>query len=234
MAQGGAGGEPAAAGTRVKAVLELFTSQGCSSCPPADALLKTYASRRDVVALTLPVDYWDYLGWKDTFANAKHSLRQKAYAKKRGDGRVYTPQVVVNGQAHVNGGSAADIDRAIAIESAKLEGRRVGVDLRAEGHQLVIGLAGAPEGSDVREANVWLAVVQREAEVPIKSGENRGRTLSYVNVVRELTSIGMWSGTPQTIRIDRESVAQQGADRFAVLVQHGKGGPLLGAAITEP
>jgi hypothetical protein len=97
----------AAAQTAVKSppVLELFTSQGCSSCPAADALFKAYAARRDIVALSMPVDYWDYLGWKDTLGSPKFSRRQRDYAKQRGDGQVYTPQVVVNGRTHVVGSS---------------------------------------------------------------------------------------------------------------------------------
>ena len=104
-------------------VIELFTSQGCSSCPTADALLESYADRPDVVALTLPVDYWDYLGWKDTLASPKFSARQRTYAKARGDGRVYTPQVVINGLQHAVGSSATDIDRAIAVHQAEDRGR---------------------------------------------------------------------------------------------------------------
>lgn len=233
-AQGARQGGEAGGVVQPKAVLELFTSQGCSSCPPADALLKSYVARPDVLALSMPVDYWDYLGWKDTLANAKFSHRQKAYSKFRGDGRVYTPQIVVNGRMHVNGGSAAEIDRAIADEGAKLEKSRVATEIRSENGQLVISIGAAADGSPYKEANVWLACVQREAEVPVRAGENRGRTLVYYNVVREITPIGMWSGAAQTMRIDKDTVAQPGADLYAVLIQHGKGGPLIGAGVTRP
>jgi hypothetical protein len=160
-------------------------------------------------------------------------MRQKIYSKHRGDGRVYTPQVVVNGRSHVNGSSAPDIDRAIDDEGAKLETSRVATDIRSKNGQLVISLGVAPERSPFKEANVWLACVQRQAEVPVRAGENRGRTLTYYNVVRDLTPIGMWSGTPQTIRIAKDTVVQPGAEVYAVIVQHGKGGPLIGAAMTR-
>ena len=228
-AQGGGGAQPAV--TAPKAVLELFTSQGCSSCPPADALLKTYAGRPDVVALTLPVDYWDYLGWKDTLANPKFSQRQRAYAKQRGDGRIYTPQIVVNGTAHVNGASQGEIDRAIAAEAGQLARALVPAFIRADKGQIVIDLAAAPAGSTIREANIWLATIQDEAEIPVRSGENRGKTLKYYNIVRELTPVGMWNGAPMTVRIDREAVAQPGAAQFALIVQNGKAGPIVGAAM---
>ena len=101
------------AGLKPVMVVELFTSQGCSSCPPADVVLNTIAHRKDVIALTLPVDYWDYLGWKDTNASPRFTERQRAYAKSRGDGLIYTPQAVVNGLVHVNGASQHDVEQAI-------------------------------------------------------------------------------------------------------------------------
>ena len=103
-----------------KVVLELFTSQGCSSCPPADALLESYTKRDDVIALSVPVDYWDRLGWKDTFASREFTLRQQEYASARGDGQVYTPQIVVSGSAHVVGSSRSSIDDAIAVAKRTL------------------------------------------------------------------------------------------------------------------
>jgi hypothetical protein len=214
-----------------KAVLELYTSQGCSSCPPADALLGRYAQRDDIVALTLPVDYWDYLGWKDTLADPKFSARQRAYAKTRGDGRIYTPQLVVNGNAHVVGNSAAGIDRAIDASAAKGQ-VRVPITLRAEGAKLVIAL---PDGSGTaaKETTVWLAIVQKEVEVAIRSGENRGRALKYFNVVRELTPIGMWSGKAATFELARDTIRIAGAGSCAVLLQSGKGGEIVGAAMLD-
>lgn len=213
------------------AVLELYTSQGCSSCPPADALLQTYAAKKDIIALTLPVDYWDYLGWKDTLANGKFSARQRAYAKHRGDGRIYTPQLVINGVTHTNGGGAKEIEAAIAAGASQFANSRVPVQVRRENGKLVIETGSAPDASTHKDGNIWLAMIQREAEVAIKTGENRGKSLKYYNVVRELMPVGMWNGQPMTIRLDKDTIAQPGADGCAVLLQHGKAGPILGAAI---
>lgn len=222
------GAQPAAAPP--KAVLELYTSQGCSSCPPADALLKSYVARPDIIALTFPVDYWDYLGWKDTFAKAKFSERQRAYGKQRGDGQIYTPQMVVDGLGHTIGSNANEIDRAIASHATKFTRSRVTVAMRTERGQLLIETGNAPDGSDIKDANIWLALVQAEGEIPVRAGENRGKTLKYYNVVRELTPIGMWSGTAMTIRLDRDTISQPGAESFAVLLQN-KSGQIIGAAM---
>ncbi len=219
-------------GTEVRAVLELFTSQGCSSCPPADALLETYANRKDVIALSLPVDYWDYLGWKDTLASPKFSARQKYYAKERGDGRVYTPQMVVSGLAHVVGSSTASIDTAIAATEAQFKAARVPVNVRVDGKRLVIETGDAPVGARTREATIWMAMVDRASLVKIERGENRGKTVKYVNVVRDLSPIGTWSGKAATIAIDRAAVSEPGNEMCVVLLQVGKAGPIVGAAMT--
>lgn len=213
-----------------KAVLELYTSQGCSSCPPADALMKSYVARPDIIALSFPVDYWDYLGWKDTFGKSKFSERQRTYGRQRGDGQIYTPQMVVDGLAHTIGSNADEIDRAIALNASKFAKSRVPVTMRADQGQLLIEAGNAPDGSDVKDANIWLALIQAEAEIPVRAGENRGKTLKYYNVVRELTPIGMWSGKAMTIRLDRDTVSQPGAESCAVLLQN-KSGQIIGAAM---
>jgi hypothetical protein len=217
-------------GVEVRAVLELFTSQGCSSCPPADALLGKYAARKDVIALSLPVDYWDYLGWKDTLANPKFSARQKHYAKERGDGRVYTPQLVVNGLTHVIGSSAEAIDAAITATAKKLSASRVPVKVRIDGTRLIIETGDAPAGAAVQESTIWLAMVHREFEVKIERGENRGKSIKYVNVVRDLNPIGMWSGKATTHTLSREAVSAPGNGLCVVLLQSGKAGAIIGAA----
>ena len=217
--------------THLKAVLELYTSQGCNSCPPADALLQTYIQRDDVMALTLPVDYWDYIGWKDTFASPKFSARQRAYAKVRGDGRVYTPQVVINGLSHVVGSSQRDIDRAIADTGGQVAKVRVPVTLRLEGARLVVETGEVTGEAAQKDATIWLAAIQPEGEVAIRAGENRGRTLKYYNIVRELVPVGMWSGKAARFEVSREALKVPGAERCAVLVQSGSAGPILGAAM---
>jgi hypothetical protein len=214
-------------------VVELFTSQGCSSCPTADALFETYAARPDLVALTFPVDYWDYLGWKDTLASPKFSARQRAYAKARGDGRVYTPQVVVNGLTHVVGSNASDIDTAIAFTKPQIDPVRVGVRLTSKNEHLVINLDGAPDPAKAGEATIWLALIQRKAEVKIKRGENTGRTVVYHNVVREWMPVGMWNGQAATIKLAHHAVKQSGVDGCAIVVQHGDAGQIIGAAMLD-
>ena len=223
--------QPSSGPVQPTAVLELFTSQGCSSCPAADALMKTYTNRSDVIALSFAVDYWDYLGWKDTLASPKFSARQRMYAKQRGDGRIYTPQMVINGQTHALGSSAADIDQTIAASAAQFARSRIPLVVRTEAGQLVIEAGEATDGSAARDANIWLALIQREVEIPVKAGENRGRTITYYNVVRELTPVGMWSGKAITVRLDREAIALPGAASCAVLLQSGKAGPIIGAAM---
>lgn len=218
--------------TSVKAVIELYTSQGCNSCPPADALLGLYAKRDDVVALTLPVDYWDYLGWKDTFASPKFTARQRAYAKERGDGRIYTPQIVVNGITHVVGRSAADIDRAIAETSGRFSAGRVPVTTRIDGDRLVIETGDANSGATTpRSATIWLAVLQKEADVPVRSGENHGKTLKYFNIVRDLTAVGMWKGKSERFELARDAIKFPDTQSGAVIIQSGTAGPIIGAAM---
>jgi hypothetical protein len=224
------GNKPAPDGTRIRAVLELFTSQGCSSCPAADALLGKYAAHKDVIALSLPVDYWDYLGWKDTLAKPKFAARQKYYAKARGDGRVYTPQMVVNGRTHVVGSAAESIDAAIESTAKDLEANRVPVTIRVDGKHLIVETGTAPPGASIHEATIWLAMVHRQYDIKIERGENRGKTIKYVNVVRELSPIGVWMGKPDTLEISRDAVAEPGNEMCVVLLQVGKAGPIVGAA----
>lgn len=214
-----------------KAVVELYTSQGCSSCPAADALLARLAERNDVIAVSLSVDYWDYLGWKDTLAQAKFSERQKAYAKVLGDGMLYTPQVVVNGATHVNGSDERKIFAAIEKTNKTIAASRVPVRLSVAGGKLVVDIGAAPQGGTPKEATVWLAVMSPSVEVPITRGENKGKTITYSNVVRDLMPIGMWNGKAMTVQLQRHSVVHAGAERCAVLVQQGRAGPIVGAAL---
>jgi hypothetical protein len=232
-------GRPAAAqelasARPIKGVVELFTSQGCSSCPPADSLLKGLAESGEVIALTLPVDYWDYLGWKDTLASPKFSERQRAYARRRGDGAVYTPQVIVNGTAHVVGSDRAQVERALAADEARFSAGQVPVRFWLRGGAIVIETGAAPDGAPVKDATIWLAVVQKRAEVQIQKGENRGRTIVYTNVVRELAPVGMFTGAPMHIQLVRHAIMRPETEACAVLIQHGEAGPIIGAAWMGP
>jgi hypothetical protein len=213
-----------------RAVIELFTSQGCSSCPPADVVLQSFANDPGVIALSFPVDYWDYLGWKDTLASARNTERQRAYAKARGDGAIYTPQVVVNGSTHVNGAQKADISSAIVATTKTLAENHVPLWFWQERNTLNIAVGAAAPGKTVKEATVWLGVVQSSASVDVKRGENSGKALVYTNIVRELTPIGLWKGQEMKIQIPRAAVMTPEAQKSVVLIQEGKAGPIIAAA----
>ena len=214
----------------LKAVLELFTSQGCSSCPPADALLKDYVERDDVIALSFPVDYWDYLGWKDTFGSPAHSARQRAYAAERGDGLVYTPQIVVNGRQHAVGSRRNEIERAIAATQRTFESNRIPVSLSQSGAGLTVEFGNAPAGAAISEATIWLAVVTKAGKVNVRRGENGGRELVYYSVVRDLKPLGKWAGGPLQLAIPGTEMAADGVDGCVVLLQKGTSGPIIGGA----
>jgi len=214
----------------IRGVVELFTSQGCSSCPPADALLKTLSEDPSIVALTLPVDYWDYLGWKDTFASPRNSERQKNYAKVRGDGAIYTPQAVVNGTVHVNGAAKGEILSAIEKISKDETLQRVPLRFWQERNTLHIQLGPADPQKAMHEATIWMAVVQSSGAINVKDGENGGKTLTYTNIVHEMAPIGLWRGQPMEILIPRAAVMLAETQKSVVLIQEGRAGPIIGAA----
>jgi hypothetical protein len=215
-----------------KNVLELFTSQGCDTCPPADQVLASYAQRPDVIAITLPVDIWDYLGWKDTLASDKNSERQKAYAKARGDGAIYTPQVIVNGMIGVSGNDPKAINDAIDLTSETLKNSRVPIRFWHERNSIVIEAGDAPSALRAKEATIWFAVVQKKAEVPVERGDNKGKTLTYTNIVREMIPVGTWNGKAMQLQLARTANMNPDTQACIVLLQEGKAGPILGAAWT--
>lgn len=206
---------PASAET---AVLELFTSQGCSSCPPADRLFKDLSARPGLVALSFNVDYWDYLGWKDTLAQRTYSDRQRTYARLRGDGAVYTPQIVVNGLSHAIGSMPAQIKKVIATTEQKLDSRRVPLTVGSAAGTFTITI-GQSDHPPPKAATVLLASVRPKVTVRIRHGENRGRTLSYYNVVANLSVVGMWAGRQKTIELPRQKIVTSKEMRCAVLIQ---------------
>jgi len=225
---------PAAAGDETvktvaapRAVIELFTSQGCSACPPADKLMGEFATRPDVLALTMAVDYWDYLGWKDTLAKHGHSLRQKAYAKQRGDGKMFTPQAIVNGRVMAIGSDRAALERTIA----SIDKPAVPVDILARDGRINVTVGRNPGGAVSGE--VWLCPVASRIDVDIGRGENEGSKISYHNVVRGWIKLGDWNGGEA--RFDATVRAQSfDADAVAVLVQSGSSaapGSIIGAAL---
>src|SRR5665647_588591 len=162
-----------------RAVVELFTSQGCSSCPPADKIIGELAKDPGIIALSMPIDYWDYLGWKDTLADSRFSARQKAYSQMRGDRDVYTPQVVVNGSAHVIGSDRPGIESAIG-DTKKADGvMSVPVTLTQSGKQITVSVAASSKGPTTSHGEVWICSVSKAIPISIGRGENRGRELTY-------------------------------------------------------
>jgi hypothetical protein len=211
-------------------VIELFTSQGCNSCPPADRLAGDLARVPGTVVISLPVDYWDYLGWKDSLASPAFTARQKAYSKARGDMQVYTPQVVVDGLAHAVGSEEGAID-AIA---AATPGPRVAISETVDGDHLRIEVAPSKEAG--KGAKVWLVPIVSSARVAIGRGENAGETVTYTNVARELRSLGEWNGTAWKFDVPAADIRKLGADGAAILLQSDAGGlpgPILGAALAK-
>jgi hypothetical protein len=218
-----------------KAVVELFTSQGCSSCPPADKILGELAKDPSVIALSLPIDYWDYLGWKDTLADSRFSARQKAYSHMRGDRDVYTPQVVVNGAAHVIGSDRARIEGAIEDTGKTGKVMSLPVTMSLSGKQLTVSVAAAKDTNTPTRGEIWLCSISKAVPIAIGRGENSGREVVYHNVVRNLLKVGDWNGSAGSWTVPLDSVMYDGIDAAAVLVQDGsrdKPGPMLGAAFT--
>jgi hypothetical protein len=214
-----------------RALLELFTSQGCSSCPPADKLLGEFSADPSVVALSVPIDYWDYLGWKDTLANPAHSARQRAYAHLRGDRQVYTPQIVVNGVAHALGSDHAAIEHAIALTDQKPGVMSLPVLVSMGGSGLNVQVDTAP--TDHASGEVWMCPLMKAVQVSIERGENHGRTITYHNVVRNWVKLGDWTGTKMNWNVPLSEIEANDADSAAVMVQegtHDKPGIVLGAA----
>jgi hypothetical protein len=213
-----------------RAVVELFTSQGCSSCPAADKLLGELAADPSLVAISLPVDYWDYLGWKDTLALAGHSKREHAYARARGDGQVYTPQVVVNGILHVLGSDKAAIERAIVKSRKNGPALSLPVSLAVAADGLTVDMPAGKGGA----SEVWLCPITKAIPIAVGRGENRGRTITYHNVVRSWIKLGDWIGTAETWKVPLKDFQTGEIDSVAVIVQSekaGNPGPVLGAAL---
>jgi hypothetical protein len=199
-------------------VVELFQSQGCSSCPPANENVMALADRPDVLTLSFQVTYWDYLGWKDSFASPRYTARQWDYARRFHRDEVGTPQVVVNGSGDVIGNRRDEIE-ALLRRADRGGG---GPEISAHGPTVSVGTA-----AGAYRAQVWLVRYDPHIlQVPIRRGENGGRTLPHRNVVKELVSLGEWSGAAQDY-----SLPAPGADGLAaaILVQDGPGGPILGA-----
>lgn len=212
--------------TAPAAILELFTSQGCTSCPPADALLSEFGARKDVIALAYHIDYWDYIGWRDTFGSPVFSDYQRAYATARGAARIYTPQLMVNGTKDVVGSRRPEIVSAIA--EAHLP-----IPLSLNEHDGMITVS-AKGNAEFPPAPLWLVTFKSKASVTISRGENQNRTIDYSYIATSRQVVGVWepqSGASITLPV--ADLLGSKSDGAAILIQQdvgGRPGRILGGA----
>jgi hypothetical protein len=210
-------------------VLELFTSQGCAVSPKADKLAAEKAIKGEVLLLTFPVDYWDYLGWKDTLGSSAHTARQRAYALARSERKVYTPQIVVNGTRSIVGSDRAGLEQAIENAAARPP-HSASIQVEEAEGQIDVEIG---DHSPAADAEVWLFAISASKSVEVERGQNAHHTLSYHNVVRKMTRLGSWTGKAAHFSIARKDAVPADADHFVVVVQEGSGslpGAILGFA----
>jgi hypothetical protein len=215
---------PATAEDHAATVVELFTSEGCNSCPPADAYLGELIKRGDVMALSYHVDYWDYLGWKDSYASKLMTERQQAYGQSLGSNYVYTPQMVIGGAADAVGSDRDAVARAIALRAKTAVHVPLAISQGSDG-KITIGV---PSAKTKNDAVLWLVRYDDKHSVAVERGENGGSTLTYYNVVRDIEKLGSWNG--QAAEITVEPAALGGAEHALVLLQTDGTGPILGYA----
>jgi hypothetical protein len=211
-----------AAAAKPPVLVELFTAQGCGSCADANPYFARLADRPGVLALTFSVDYWDYLGWTDTFAKPEFTERQKAYVTRLKLREPYTPQIVIEGREQAQGLKSAEVDRLVRAATAA---PRDPPDIRFVGARRVdVGSGRAGKGG----ADVWLIRYDpRAAEVQVRAGDNRGETVVQKNVVRQMARLGTWRGRPQAFRLP---AADEAGLKTVIVVQQPRGGRVLGVA----
>ncbi len=203
-------------------VVELYTSQGCSSCPPADKVLKALSHQENVIALSLNVDYWDYLGWKDDLALPGNTRRQRDYAKMMRSRHVYTPQLMIDGRMDVIGSRRLQVDAAVETHAQTKDEAIVKAEIAGDN----VSVSVAPADKSARDSIVWLVGYDASVVKKIGGGENHGRDIEYSNVVREWRELGKWDGNSSQ---NFKATKPMGTGGFAVIVQDGKVGPILGA-----
>lgn len=222
------------AGESTPVVVELYTSQSCGPCLPADRMINRMASDKKVIALTLPVSYWDMLGWKDTLANPDTTARQKAYASYRSSGSVCTPQIIINGDVDIVGNREHDVHHTIHRLIHHPEDDNAHVTLQSDGpHAYQIQLS-EPGPAEHHHATVWLMSLQRSASVRVSKGENKGRLLNFSNVVREVVDLGIWHGHPKVLHIPDSRLHLFPDAALVVLVQENGYGPIIAADYYVP
>lgn len=213
-----------------KAVVELFTSQGCASCPKADGLLEKIGERSDVLTLAYHVDYWDYTGWRDTFGSPDSTHLQQAYSRKLGNGHIYTPQMIINGKLAIVGSSEQDLLSAIESSALPLE---LNIDIEPKSALTVT----IPANGQDQRAVVWLVYYQTDAEVAVTRGENTGQNLKYTDIVLSRMPIGTWNGlTGTTVMLPYEETIERNGNGAAIILQLKNGkfpGEIIAAASIE-
>lgn len=208
---------PALAGemqTPPKGVVELFTSQGCASCPPADAALKTLVEQGDVVALSYHVDYWNYLGWTDTLSSKDNTERQYGYAHSMGRSGVYTPQAIINGRDHLKGTDVSAINGKIDSLTAAGQGLTVPVKARMNNDEMEISI-----GEGQGRADIVVAYFTKQQQVDVARGDNGGRQIEYWHSVYDVQTVGMWEGKAMTITLPAKTMGRSKKDGCAILLQ---------------
>lgn len=213
------------------AIVELFTSQGCSSCPPADAFMQEVRAMPDVVALTYNVDYWDYRGWRDTLAAPENSKRQYKYAKTRGDMDVYTPQMIIDGASHVVGSQKSAVFSAIKHSLQIPPPLWVPISMAADDTEFQITVDQAPPDQVAPAACLWVVSVAPHMSVEIEKGENAGQTINYLNVVRRLIPAGMWHGEATVFTLPKDGLMTEESTSCVALLQMKPLGRVVGCGI---
>ena len=216
---------PAFAGSGKKVVVELFTSQGCSSCPPADAYLAELAKRDDIIALSFHVDYWNYIGWTDPFSSPDASTRQRAYGRTMGKRYVYTPQVVVDGRAETVGSNRSNVNNLIRMAAAA---QKIAIDVAL--HKDGTADIHVPAEAAQRRAELWIGFYDSACETTVRAGENRGETIVNGSIVRSFRRIGTWTGADLKKRVDLKALGATGRDGCVIVLQAADNGPIIGAA----
>jgi hypothetical protein len=224
-------GEPVRA--RPIGVVELFTSQGCSSCPKADAALEKLSDRNDVVTVSFHIDYWNYLGWEDTLSAKDNTARQYAYAKTLGNSNVYTPQIVLNGEVDAKSTDPDAIVARLGQLRSNGRGADVTIDAAMADDELTIDI-GPGSVKDNGKADVVIAYFNKRTEIDITKGENAGKKIVYRNAVTRLETIGIWEGKALTIKLPAAMFRKHAHDGCAILIQAhddaGNPGRIYGAA----
>ncbi|MEM1038199.1 MAG: DUF1223 domain-containing protein [Pseudomonadota bacterium] len=225
-------------GNKLRSVVELFTSQGCSSCPKADRYLGKLAARDDIIALSWHVDYWNYLGWSDTFSRPEFSDRQRRYAASFKSKNYYTPQMVVNGRDHTVGSQEHKVEALLAAQIAAKQAPEIVINARKVDDELRISVGRSSGAKTIgSEATLWMVMFDKTRKVMIERGENAGSEITYHNVVRGKTMLGMVKGGTLEVALPIAELKRRGFDGCALLLQttgaNGLPGPIIGATIVS-